>query len=177
MCELVFCNGCAFRNVDIDQVKMLLCTSRYARENANIMREIAKDKAYVYLEILYNYVRDCIIANKKTRFENGYISEDVYHISDDVIISDLMEEDDVVVELFKTFLIHDYSGFLVENYIDAWGGSLDNSEFSKYYRAIVVRLDLDFEKILRSIEIELVDMTKDQLIAEHHRIAPADPNE
>jgi hypothetical protein len=169
VCELVFCNDNTFKDIDSDQVKMLLCTSKYARENPNILREIARDKAYEYLDILYNHVRDCIIANKKTRFLLGSV-DDAYIIDDDVIINDLFCENDVVREILETLIIHDYVMFLTENYIDAWGGNLDNSEFSKYYRNVLYRLDLDFEETIKRTDISLGKITKGQLIAEHYRL-------
>lgn len=161
VCELVFCNANTFENIDIDQAKVLVCTSKYARENPNIAKEIAKDKAYAYLDILYNNVRDTIISNRKSGIESFYVR-------DEVIINDLMEEDDTFRDMFKSFLIHDYTQFLIENYIDAWD-NMDNKEFSKYYKKVVARLNIDYEEMLRR-EIVLEDTDIEDLIAEHHRL-------
>jgi hypothetical protein len=160
VCELVFCNDSAFKNVDIDQAKILMCTSKYARENANIVKEIAKDKAYDYLDILYNYVRETIISNRETGIDNFYID-------DEIIINDLMEENDIVLDIFKNFIIHDYSQFLVENYIDAW--DMDPGRFSKYYKNIIDSLDLDYATLIMTDEI-VVDFDKKKLIKEHYRL-------
>jgi hypothetical protein len=160
VCELVFCNDNTFKNVDIEQVRMLVCTSKYALENPNIVKEIAKDKAYDYLDILYNNVRETIISDRESGIENFYLD-------DEVIINDLMEESDMVLDIFKNFIIHDYSQFLVENYIDAW--DMDPGRFSKYYKNVIDRLGLDYATLIMSDEI-VVDFDKKKLVKEHYRL-------
>jgi hypothetical protein len=161
VCELVFCNDKAFINVNIEKAMMLMRTSKYACENPNIVREIAKDKAYCYLDILYNNVRESIISNRESGIENFYLG-------DEIIINDLMEENDMVCDMFKNFLIHDYSQFLVENYIDAW--DMDPGRFSKYYKNVLDRLDLDYVTLIMSEDIVIVDFDKKKLIKEHCRL-------
>jgi len=113
--EIVFSNDTIFKNINLEEAELILCTYKKASYNTDIIRPIEIDKGERVCNEVYNAISQIIIRNKFDIFQNRKNS--IYKDEDfEVDFSDMICEykylGDIAKKRFDYIIISDYIEFL-----------------------------------------------------------------
>jgi len=113
--EIVFSNDTIFKNINLEEAELILCTYKKASYNADIIRPIEIDKGERLCNEVYNAISQIIIRNKFDIFQNRknsiYKDED-FEVDFSDMICDYKSLGDIAKKRFDYIIISDYIEFL-----------------------------------------------------------------